>query len=75
MTTMTSKGQVTIPKRMREALGLKPGSKVAFEYQGEGKALIHRAGKPPVSRFAKLRGSLKAGPSTNKLIAMLRGED
>jgi AbrB family looped-hinge helix DNA binding protein len=75
MTTMTSKGQVTIPKRMREALGLKPGSKVAFEYQGNGKATIHREGKPPVSRFAKMRGSLKGGPSTDELLAMLRGED
>jgi antitoxin PrlF len=75
MTTMTSKGQVTIPKRMREALGLKPGSKVAFEYQGEGKALIHREGKPPVSRFAKLRGSLKSDLTTDQIIAMTRGED
>jgi AbrB family looped-hinge helix DNA binding protein len=75
MTTMTSKGQVTIPKRMREALGLKPGSKVAFEYQGNGKALIRREGKPPVSRFAKLRGSLKSDLTTDQIMAMTRGED
>lgn len=75
MTTMTSKGQVTIPKRMREALGLKPGSKVAFEYQGNGKATIHREGKPPVSRFAKLRGSLKSDLTTDQIMAMTRGED
>ncbi len=75
MKTMTSKGQVTIPKRMREALGLKPGSKVAFEYQGNGKATIHREGKPPVSRFAKLRGSLKSDLTTDQILAMTRGED
>lgn len=75
MTTMTSKGQVTIPKRMREALGLKPGSKVAFEYQGNGKALMHREGKLPVSRFAKLRGSLKSDLTTDQIMAMTRGED
>lgn len=75
MTTMTSKGQVTIPKQMRDSLGLKPGSKVVFEYQGNGRAIIHRAGKPPVSRFAKLRGSLKTGQTTDEVMAMLRGDD
>ena len=32
-TTVTSKGQVTIPKRVRDALGVKAGSKVEFELQ------------------------------------------
>lgn len=72
---MTSKGQVTIPKRMREALGLKPGSKVAFEFRAPGEAVIRKEGKLPVSRFAKLRGSLKGSPSTDEILAMTRGED
>ena len=32
-TTVTSKGQVTIPKRVRDGLGLKAGSKVEIEMQ------------------------------------------
>jgi antitoxin PrlF len=28
--TMTSKGQVTIPVKVREALGLKPGTRIDF---------------------------------------------
>jgi AbrB family looped-hinge helix DNA binding protein len=28
--TVTSKGQITIPKAVREALGLEPGDRVAF---------------------------------------------
>jgi len=29
--TVTSKGQVTVPKQVRDRLGIKPGSKVDFE--------------------------------------------
>jgi antitoxin PrlF len=74
MSAVTSKGQVTIPKRIREAMGIKPGSKVAFEYQGEGKATVYRAGKTPTERFSKLRGRLKGGPSTDEIMALLRGD-
>jgi len=74
MTTMTSKGQVTVPKRLREALGLKPGSEVVFEYQGNGRAIIRRLGKAPKSRFEKLRGSLKSDLTTDQIMALLRGD-
>ncbi len=34
-TSMTSKGQVTIPKRLRQKLGLRQGSKVTFVLVGD----------------------------------------
>ena len=37
--SVTSKGQVTIPKRVREALGITPGSKVEFDLEGGGARL------------------------------------
>ena len=37
--SVTSKGQVTIPKRVREALGITPGSKVEFDVTGSGARL------------------------------------
>jgi antitoxin PrlF len=37
--SVTSKGQVTIPKRVREALGITPGSKVVFDVAGGGARL------------------------------------
>lgn len=37
--SVTSKGQVTIPKRVREALGITPGSKVDFKVAGAGARL------------------------------------
>jgi len=40
---MTVKGQVTIPKDIRDALGLKPGQKVRFEMDPDGNARIVKA--------------------------------
>lgn len=33
--TVTSKGQTTIPERIRKALGIKPGDKLAYELDGD----------------------------------------
>ncbi|HEY5048326.1 MAG TPA: type II toxin-antitoxin system PrlF family antitoxin [Rhizomicrobium sp.] len=74
MTAITSKGQVTVPKRVRDALGLKPGSKVAFEYRGGGEAIIRRAGRAPRNRFSAVRGSLGRKKSTDEIMALLRGD-
>jgi AbrB family looped-hinge helix DNA binding protein len=40
---MTSKGQVTVPKDIRDALGLKPGQRVRFEMDADGNARIVKA--------------------------------
>lgn len=37
--SVTSKGQVTIPKRVRQALGITPGSKIDFDLDGGGARL------------------------------------
>jgi AbrB family looped-hinge helix DNA binding protein len=38
--TMTSKGQITIPKEIRDALGLEPGTKVSFTPYGPGEVRL-----------------------------------
>lgn len=75
-TTVTSKGQVTIPKEVRELLGIAPGDKVDFRRGGDGNIVIQKAGatEPPPSRFAKLVGIAGPGPSTDEIMALLRGE-
>ena len=40
MSRLSSKGQVTIPKPIREALGLTPGDRVAYEIDTEGVRLV-----------------------------------
>lgn len=40
LSTVTSKGQTTIPKRVRDRLGLKPGDRLEFVVQEDGTALL-----------------------------------
>lgn len=77
---VTVKGQVTIPKRVREHLGIRPGSGVEFEVGPQGDVLLRKAGPPskrarPRSRFAALRGTRKTGMSTEEIMNLLRGYD
>ena len=75
MTTLTSKGQVTIPKPVRERLGVKPGDDVTFDMTADGQVTIAKAGgKPRRSRFAALLGHAGKGMSTDQIMALTRGE-
>ena len=42
-TRITTKGQVTIPKLVRQALRLAPGDSVEFEANGSGEFVVHKA--------------------------------
>lgn len=72
---ITGKGQVTIPKPLRDYLGVQPGSQVEFRRAADGAVVIEKADGPrPPSRFAKARGSAGPGMTTDELMALLRGE-
>jgi AbrB family looped-hinge helix DNA binding protein len=75
-TKITSKGQVTVPKKIRDYLGLKAGSPVTFAQLDNGEIAIRPAKnrKPPLSRFAKLRGRATVRMSTEEIMALTRGE-
>lgn len=73
---VTRKGQVTIPKRVRDHLGLEPGSVVDFEWAPDGRVLLVKAGAAPEpSRFARVRGTATVKITTEELMALTRGDD
>jgi antitoxin PrlF len=51
---LTSKGQATIPKAVREHLGVKPGDKIRFFIRGDGSVFIL-----PVRPISSARGMFK----------------
>ena len=73
--TVTAKGQITIPKAVRDALGVKPGSRVDFRRNEDGRIELVKEGPKPKSRFDKMRGSAGPGLTTEQLMELLRGDD
>jgi len=77
---VTSKGQVTIPKKVRERLGIEAGSAVAFELTDAGEVVLRRvvrggAGRPAraaKSPFARLRGRATVKMRTEEILALTR---
>lgn len=75
---VTVKGQVTIPKRIRDHLGLQPGDRVDFELDGDGAVFMRKSGPGTEAlkdRFADLMGCATAGLTTDEIMALTRGED
>ncbi|MDP2497365.1 MAG: AbrB/MazE/SpoVT family DNA-binding domain-containing protein [Candidatus Palauibacterales bacterium] len=53
VTKVTAKGQVTIPKEIRDRLGLEEGAHVVWT-RGEGRAVLERAAVAPTGDFDAL---------------------
>jgi len=53
-TTVTVKGQVTLPKQVRDAAGIKPGDKVEVRATASGGVYIEKAGKKDDDYKARL---------------------
>ncbi len=74
---ITSKGQVTIPQRIRNRYGLKPGTAVAFVAEGT-KVLLRPAkdSRNPVDTWLKhATGAAKGKATTAQIMKLTRGED
>lgn len=47
--TLTSKGQVTIPKEVRDRLGLQTGDRIIFRFDETGRLLLESAVEDPIA--------------------------
>ena len=57
--TITSKGQITIPKAVRERLHLETGDTVYFDMRDDGTVLLVPRNEPVESLFGMLKAKAK----------------
>jgi antitoxin PrlF len=68
---VTQKGQVTIPLEVRRALGIRPGSSVRFQLDGEGaRLLVDR--ERAAQEIARMRGAGDIDLSSDEILALTR---
>ena len=78
LTTLTQKGQVTIPKHIRDTLHLSPDCAIEFAVNRDGEVVIHRAERPDnpaANPFLAARGKADIPWRTDALMKLLRGDD
>lgn len=68
--TVAERGQVTIPKPLREKLGIRPGTKLDFQEEGGKLVAVKVSGEDPVVRVF---GCLGRSRKTDTMIRSLRG--
>jgi antitoxin PrlF len=79
-TTLTSKGQVTIPKHIRDSLSLYPGTKVIFDVNDAGEVVLRKSGPAEERRPDRFdraigAGEIKLGCTVDEYMAMIRDYD
>lgn len=72
---VTEKGQVTIPKELRDALGIGAGTEVEFERSDNHIVVRKSSGAPTRGRqlIERLRGRGDVAITTDEIMAMTRG--
>jgi antitoxin PrlF len=69
---VTTKGQVTIPIRVREILGIAPETEIDFVEEDGRFYIIKTSGNKPTKKYAKLRGIATAKMSTDEIMKLTR---
>jgi AbrB family looped-hinge helix DNA binding protein len=69
-TKVSERGQVTIPKKIRKRLGIRPGQVLEVDEE-RGRVVMSKIVQEDV--FERLTGILKLDKSTDKLIDEMRG--
>jgi antitoxin PrlF len=60
--TVTDKGQTTVPQKVREAMGVEPRQRLVWEVRKDGSAIVR-----PMPSVMELAGSLKSDVSFSNI--------
>jgi len=70
---LTVKGQVTIPKRVRDKLGITTQSEIEFVEEGDRVYIVKAKNKQRRPGFRKYRGTARVQMSTDEIMKLTRG--
>lgn len=70
-TRVTERGQITIPKPVRESLGIRPGQELEVREQNGAIVAYKAATTDPLTAVT---GIIKTDKTTDELIGQIRGE-
>lgn len=74
LATMTSKGQVTIPKVVRESLRLNSGDRIDFVLTGQGEVVLRPLTKRVDDVYARLRRPGRKPLSVEEMDALVKAK-
>jgi AbrB family looped-hinge helix DNA binding protein len=76
-TSVTIKGQVTLPKDVRDAVGIRPGDRVRVRATSSGAVVIEKDGQPGFDEIlaALQKAGVRAEIDGNELMNLTRDED
>jgi AbrB family looped-hinge helix DNA binding protein len=77
ITTVTAKGQITLPKKVRDAAGIRPGDRVEIRAAGVGAVIIEKPGANDdylVRLYDLAKRKLIRGITTDEYMRMVRGD-
>ena len=69
---VTIKGQVTIPRRIREILGIAPETDIDFVEEDGRFYIVKTSGNKTTKKFTRLRGIATAKMSTDEIMRLTR---
>lgn len=72
---VTTKGQVTIPLKIRKLLNIHPASEIDFIIAEDNRVYLIKREQPTPNRFSKLRGTATVKMSTDEIMALTRAEE
>ena len=73
---VTIKGQVTIPQKIRDKLGITPSTEVDFIEEEDGRVVLvkRKEEKAPTRKFSRLRGLATVKMTTDEIMKLTRSQ-